>query len=220
MQEEFDRLELGAAALLELPDEVIHRILATLDGVRLARLATTCKALRLQADEQAWHAVSHSRWGWLFKTPNTGTTWRGTYAKLHRLDGVHFCVLGGIKAATALPVANSASPCGLARALSIRDGQWRAINSPTDAAREMPAVVRAADGALVVMGGTSFAAGSFETLRSVERCAAPFTEWQPMTNLATPRCCCGAAADETGAIYCVGGGESMYRGESTRCLHS
>ena len=218
MDEALARLEITRTQheLVSLPDELVYRILLNLDGVSLAHWECTCTTLRRQTDDEAWRLASLKRWGWLFRSIDARQTWRHTYAELHTHNNVRFCVIGGEKRVR-LPMLDfrGGASAGLAHSYSPRTGRWSAFSRPQVAAREMPAVVRSNDGKLVVMGGTSLdrTTGLFRTLDSVECCESPWSEWRPMPGMATARCCCSAAADEAGAIYCVGGGESMYRSE-------
>ena len=209
--------------LMLLPDELLQRILARLDGPSLVHAEQACSTLQLLADEQGWRAVGLARWGWLFQHTTAGRPLRPSYARLHTLAGVRFCVVGGSSSlalnafdqhgASSRGNAVAFHPLGLDDSAGL-SGLWAPLPLPQFGSREAPAVVRAGDGALVCMGGTSrdLLTGEFRTLDSVERCAAPYDEWQPLPHLTMPRCCCGAAVDAESRIYCIGGGESMYRG--------
>lgn len=206
--------ELWCTNILHLPPELIHSILEHTDGVSLAHAEATCRAFREQVySSDVWRAAVLNRWGWLLHAGPARGAWRDLFVRLHAGSHACFRVVGGcaLEGEGFLPEEDlsatfSFSPNRLA---------WTSTPAPVEV-REMAAVVRAADGALVAMGGTSMEFDpemgrmSMRTLASVEL----FDEgsWSALPAMQEARCCHGGGVDRRALIYAVGGGESMFRG--------
>ena len=191
--------------LLLLPDEILRRILAFLDGTSLAKAACTATVLRSHVDDPLWEACFRRQYGWLVGS-NGSVSWQELFARLHSTSPRLYVV--GVAAVPGL----IAPAEGIVYTYAPHDRAWKPSESRTIVPRNMPAVTRDAEGHLVVMGGTQFPAGptmnTLSTLQTVERYDG--CRWELLPQLRVARCCAGAACDGRGVLYCVGGGESMY----------
>lgn len=207
--------------LVLLPEMPLHRILGFLPGESLALSEPACHSVRAGVTADLWRALVLSHWGWLVQRPGR-RAWKEMFVCLRTQRNARFCVIGGIEEIVTL----DGVPLSLhierstARQYSLEHGSWSCMSPPRDM-RHMPAVVRDAAGALVVMGGTAPPTEEqvgFATLASVERYEDADQEWSSMPSMNCARCCCSAALDGQGNIYVVGGGDSMYAG--AECLSS
>ena len=242
MMSEADQTKLDAAAadepavdpnwcvhILDLPPELLGAIFQHIDGVGLALCESTCAAFREQATYDMWRGVVLDRWGWLLHSAPAKESWRDLFVRLHTGARSAFRVIGGC--ALEIEGVHQVPSEHLSACFSFhpsRQRQWSSTAPPSEI-REMAAVVRAASGALVAIGGCSMDytelhggghAMSMRTLDSVECLTAtgPDAQWAQMAPLLEARCCSGAAVDKRSHIYVCGGGESMYRGAA--CLRS
>ena len=197
--------------LLELPEELLAELLVHLaeDGVALARMSQTCRAL-YPVDAVDWRNAVLHRWGWLLCCKPTSCSWRQLFVRLHTRRRTRFCVVGGAGPPIAAPSA----------ALSLgADGRWSKLTPPPGGARNMAGVVRGADGELLVIGGVDERGATLDTcarrqFSNVARSGCTVVDgpdaWVAAPSLSCARCCAGAAVDARARTWAVGGGESMY----------
>ena len=192
---------------MSLPEDLIYRILAFLDGALLARCSCTCHAMKRLADEGLWAACVTTKFGWLVGSCHADA--RALFARMS--DPTPKFVVVGVPSFLGA-VGGMDGPQGAAYSYCPSSRAWAPFGlnlSP----RNMPAVLRDRGGGLVVIGGTAFpseapTSHTYTTLHSVERFDGK--HWRPLPPLQTARCCAGAASASEGRIFCVGGGESMY----------
>ena len=196
--------------LLDLPEEMLRRVLAALDGPSLVQAERSCATLRAASGDSLWRDLVQQRWSWLI--PGSSSCASGTassllFGRLHTRKSARFAVLGDV-------LDEALGDVTQVRVYSIAQGTWNALRSDGVDGEQgsscgcMPALVRDAAGGLVKMGGFGFM-DACATSR-VDRYDPAANVWAALPHLSRPRCCAGGVCDARGALYCVGGGETMF----------
>jgi hypothetical protein len=150
-----------------------------------------------------------NRWGWYLRRKPMGQSWRWLFARLHSQRDARFCVVGG----SPPPMA----PPALGFAFSWHTHEpWSPLSTPPGGGRNMAGLVRDAEGALLILGGSDEHGVPLSTVSRWQPHDSPSSPsntgtWSIGPDMRVERCCCGAAVDGTGAVWAVGGGEDMYR---------
>ena len=214
-------------AFSDLPVDVLERVIAFVDsGTTLAQASAACTLLKQLVEMEVRLAGHHTEALRLVASHQLDEPQLAR--ALHCLSTsshARFCVIGGVDdGGIGFATTEGLRDASFAAIMMPDDDEWAAIPPPTKV-REGAAAVRAGDGKLVVIGGTSFhwdeghESITFRTLASVEACVViRAIVWSEMAPMSVARCCCGGAVSSNGSIFAVGGGESMFRG--SQCFDS